>query len=152
MSDTTADVETLAPGVRPATGSAVGLGATLLAVLAFSSSSSILRLAATPATAAVFWRMAIVVSGWHGWLGFRGVRITTAQWKRAVLPGICFGLNITLFSTAVTKTSIAHAEFIGGLTPLLVVPIGAKLFGESVSAKAMAWAIAAIAGMALVLF
>ena len=152
MSDATADVETLAPDVRAATVSAVGLGATIVAVLAFSSSSSILRLADTPPTAVVFWRMAIAVCVWHGWRALRGARITAAQFKRAILPGIFFGLNITLFSTAVTKTSIAHAEFIGGLTPLLVVPIGAKVFGESVSVKAMSWAVAAIGGMALVLF
>jgi drug/metabolite transporter (DMT)-like permease len=82
----------------------------------------------------------------------KGIRITPAQWKRAVLPGVCFGLNIMLFSMAVTRTSIAHAEFISNLAPLLVVPVGARFFGESVAPRALSWAVTALAGMALVLF
>ena len=152
MSDATADVETFAPRVPAASANAIGLTAIVVAVLAFSSSSSIVRLADTSATAVAFWRMSIAVVLWHGWMSIKGIRITRAQWKRAILPGVCFGLNITLFFTAITKTSIAHAEFIGGLTPLLVVPIGAKLFGERVAGKALLWAFAAVAGMALVLF
>lgn len=152
MSDTTAAVETLPPddAARPA--SAVGLAAMVITILSFSSSSSILRLADTSATTVAFWRMAIAVVLWHGWMAIKKVRITRAQWKRAIVPGVCFGLNITLFFTAITKTSIAHAEFIGGLTPLLVVPIGAKVFGERIAVKALAWALVALAGMALVLF
>jgi drug/metabolite transporter (DMT)-like permease len=152
MSGTTADVEILAPPVPAESASAVGLAAIVVAVLAFSSSSSIVRLADAPATAVAFWRMAIAVVLWHSWMAAKGIRITRAQWKRAILPGVFFGLNITLFFTAITKTSIAHAEFIGGLTPLLIVPIGAKLFGERIAVKALGWALLAIAGMALVLF
>jgi len=132
--------------------SAIGLMAIVVAVLAFSSSSSIVRLADAPATAVAFWRMSIAVVLWHGWMAIKGIRITRAQWRRAILPGVCFGLNITLFFTAITRTSIAHAEFIGGLAPLLIVPIGAKLFGERLAGKALGWALVAIVGMALVLF
>ena len=50
-----------------------------------------------------------------------------ATW-RAVLPaGLFFGLNITLFFTALDRTSIAHAEFITALSPLVLVPLGAVL-------------------------
>lgn len=152
MSDTTADVKTLGPDVPATSASAIGLTTMLVAVLAFSSSSSIVRLVDASSTTVAFWRMAIAVVMWHGWMAVRRIRITPAQWKRAILPGVAFGLNITLFFTAITKTSIAHAEFIGGLTPLLVVPIGAKLFGESIAAKALGWALVAIVGTALVLF
>ena len=152
MSETAADVDTLAPDETVTEASAVGLGAMVVVILAFSSSSSIVRLADAPATAIAFWRMAMAVVLWHSWMAFKGIRITRVQWKRAILPGVSFGLNITLFFTAITRTSIAHAEFIGGLTPLLVVPIGAKLFGERIAVKALGWALVAIAGMALVLF
>jgi len=153
VSDTRADVETAAlTEPAPTSASGTGLMAMVITVLAFSSSSSILRLADTSATAAAFWRMLIAVGIWHLWMAIRGVRISRAQWKRALLPGVCFGLNITLFFTAITKTSIAHAEFIGGLAPLLIVPIGAKLFGERIAVKALGWAAVAVVGMALVLF
>lgn len=152
MTGATADVGTLAPPVPAPSANATGLTAMMVVVLAFSSSSSIVRLADAAPTAVAFWRMAIAVALWHGFMAVKGIRITRAQWRRAVVPGVCFGLNITLFFTAISKTSIAHAEFIGGLTPLLVVPIGAKLFGERIAMRAMAWAAAAVVGMALVLF
>jgi drug/metabolite transporter (DMT)-like permease len=42
---------------------------------------------------------------------------TAAAWRTAAVPGLFFGANIALFFTAITKTSIAHAEFIGAMTP-----------------------------------
>jgi drug/metabolite transporter (DMT)-like permease len=152
MSEVTADIETLSPVVPVTSASTTGLTAMVVAILAFSSSSSIVRLADASSTAVAFWRVTIAVVLWHGWMAIRGIRITPAQWRRAVVPGIFFGLNITLFFTAITRTSIAHAEFIGSLTPLLVVPIGAKVFRERLAVKALGWAALAIAGMALVLF
>ena len=57
-----------------------------------------------------------------------------------MLPaGLCFGLNITLFFTAIGRTSIAHAEFITALSPLLLVPLGAVLFHERPDRRALPW-------------
>jgi drug/metabolite transporter (DMT)-like permease len=152
MSETPAEFEPRAADVRPVPTSSSGIMAIVVVVLTFSSSSSIVRLSDAAPTAVAFWRMAIAVVLWFGWMLLRGIRISPAQWRRALLPGILFGVNIGLFFVAITKTSIAHAEFIGGLAPLFVVPIGARLFGEHIAAKALAWAAVAVAGMALVLF
>ena len=47
----------------------------------------------------------------------------------AVLPaGLFFGLNITLFFTAINRTSIAHAEFITALSPLRARARSARCF------------------------
>jgi drug/metabolite transporter (DMT)-like permease len=70
-----------------------------------------------------------------------------------VLPaGLFFGLNISLFFTAVTHTSIAHAEFIAALSPLLLVPLGAVFFGEHPDRRALAWGGVTLVGLAMVLF
>ena len=64
---------------------------------------------------------------------------SATTWRRVLLPAIFFGANITLFFTAVTKTSVAHAEFIAALAPLLLVPAGALLFDEQPNCTAIAW-------------
>ena len=41
--------------------------------------------------------------------------------------------------TAITKTSIAHAEFIGAMTPLILLPLGALMFEEHPNWRALRW-------------
>jgi drug/metabolite transporter (DMT)-like permease len=61
-------------------------------------------------------------------------------------------MNISLLFTAVTKTSIAHVEFIATLTPLLVVPAGAVFFHERPNWSALRYGVISIVGVAMVLF
>ena len=56
-----------------------------------------------------------------------------------LVPAVFFGADITLLFTAVTKTSVAHSEFISSLSPLLLVPAGALLFKERPDWTAMRW-------------
>lgn len=70
----------------------------------------------------------------------------------SLAPGLCFGANIALFFTAITRTSIAHAEFIAALNPLILLPAGALLFGEHPNWRALRWGGLSIVGVALVLF
>ncbi len=70
-----------------------------------------------------------------------------------MLPaGLLFGLNITLFFTAIGHTSIAHAEFITALSPIVLVPLGAVLFGEHPDRRALPWGAVSLLGLAIVLF
>jgi drug/metabolite transporter (DMT)-like permease len=77
---------------------------------------------------------------------------TATAWRSAALPGLFFGANIALFFTAITKTSIAHAEFIAALNPLVLLPLGALFFSESPNWRALRWGALSIVGVALVLF
>jgi drug/metabolite transporter (DMT)-like permease len=70
----------------------------------------------------------------------------------ALAPGLAFGANIALFFTAINKTSIAHAEFIGALTPLLLLPAGAFFFAERPNWTALRWGLISVVGVSLVLF
>ena len=72
----------------------------------------------------------------------------------AVLPaGLFFGLNITLFFTAINHTSIAHAEFITALSPLLLVPARrACSSASSPTAGRCCGAGLTLVGLAIVLF
>lgn len=75
-----------------------------------------------------------------------------ATWKLMLPVAVFFGLNLTLFFTAIPHTSIAHAEFITALSPLVLVPAGALLFGERPDTRALLWGLVTIGGLAIVLF
>ena len=137
-----------APRTRP-----LGLLAIAGAILCFSISSTLIKKAGAPGPTIAFWRMAAASVVWLVILqATEGRSITAADARRAIVPGIAFGLNITFFFTGITHNSIANAEFIGALTPLVLVPAGAILFHERLDRRALAFGAVSLAGLALVLF
>jgi drug/metabolite transporter (DMT)-like permease len=138
------------PHVRTNTFGLVAMGG---AILCFSLGSTVVKKAGIPGTTMAFWRMLFTTSIWWLilWIAERRF-ITLADLRRALVPGIVFGLNITMFFSGVTRTSIANAEFIGALTPLIVVPAGAILYKEHINPRALMFGFVSLAGLMLVLF
>lgn len=137
-------------------GRTLGLSAVLGAVLCFSVSSALVKWAETPGAALAFWRMLFAVGVWWIVLSVHRRRNSVpwpsaATWRRVAPAGLCFGANIAVFFTVINRTSIAHAEFIGALSPLLLVPAGAVFFHERPNWKAMRWGLVSLVGMAIVL-
>lgn len=130
----------------------LGIGAVAIAVVCFSVSSSVVKWSGAPGAAVAFWRLLGAALLWNAILVARGGRIRLSTMRRLALPGMFFGVNLALFFIAVNHTSIAHAEFLGALTPLILIPAGARLFHERVDPRALAWGGLAVAGMAIVLF
>jgi drug/metabolite transporter (DMT)-like permease len=134
-----------------------GIIAMVAAVLVFSCSSTLVKWADTPGSVVAFWRMLISVVLW--WVVIVGRKVRTGRpapsrrtWRLVLPAGLCFGLNITLFFTAIGRTSIAHAEFITALSPILLVPLGAILFHERPDPRALPWGAVSLLGLAIVLF
>jgi drug/metabolite transporter (DMT)-like permease len=131
----------------------LGLFALGIAVVCFSLGSTLVKKAGIPGPTMAFWRMLLTAASWTAILWFTEHRtITRAELRRALVPGVVFGLNIVFFFTGVTKTSVANAEFIGSLTPLILVPAGAILFHEKVNTKALWFGMLSIVGLTIVLF
>jgi drug/metabolite transporter (DMT)-like permease len=125
----------------------------IAAVLTFSASSTIIRKAGAPGPTIAFWRVLMSSVVWILILRVREGRFVTLQeWRRAVPTGVALGINILLFYTAATRTSVANVEFITALAPLMLMPAGAVLFHEKVDPRAAAFGIISIVGLALVLF
>jgi drug/metabolite transporter (DMT)-like permease len=142
---------------RLATVAPIGVLAMVLAVLAFSSSSTIIKWAGVPGSVLAFWRMILAVILWWGVIAARRARTgrpapSPTTWRRVLPAGLLFGLNISLFFTALGRTSIAHAEFIAALSPVALVPLGALLFHERPDRRALPWGLVTLAGLAIVLF
>ena len=72
--------------------------------------------------------------------------------RQALVPGVFFGLNLAIFFAGATHNSVANAALIGSLAPFLIVPIGARLFGEFNDPRALVFALLAFGGVGLVLF
>ena len=134
-------------------GRPLGLAALGVVILLFSLGSTLVKLAHTPSVAIAFWRMLLCSVIWIAILRVSERRwLTWADIRAALLPGLAFGLNIVLFFTGVTKTTIASAEFTGALTPLFVVPLAAVLFHEKVRLASFSFGLVSLAGLAVVLF
>jgi drug/metabolite transporter (DMT)-like permease len=121
-------------------------------IFAFSLSSTLVKRAETPGVLVAFWRLTIATMVWNLYVRLTGRRITATDLRRAVVPGVFFGLNLAIFFAGATQNSVANAALIGSLAPFLIVPIGARLFRERNDARALLFAVAAFGGVALVLF
>jgi drug/metabolite transporter (DMT)-like permease len=143
--------------VERLSGRALGLLAMTVAVVSFSTSSPLIKWSDSTGSVVAFWRMIGAVIGWWTVIAITRVRTgrpapTATTWRLALAPGLAFGANIALFFTAINKTSIAHAEFITALTPLVMLPAGAFFFSERPNWSALRWGLISIVGVTLVLF
>jgi drug/metabolite transporter (DMT)-like permease len=124
-----------------------------VAVLCFSLASTVVKKASLPGPTLAFWRMLATSGVW--WIILWVTQRRIVSWsdiKRTFVPGVVFGLNLVCFFTGVTKTSVANAEFVASLTPLLVVPAGAFFFKEHINRKALWFGLLSLVGLMLVLF
>lgn len=128
-----------------------GVLAVIGMVIAFSLSSTLVKRAESPGVLVAFWRMVTVSVVWNLWLWSTGRRITMANVRQALVPGVFFGLNLAVFFAGATRNSVANAALIGSLAPFLIVPAGAWLFKEHINPRALLFAVVAFGGVALVL-
>ena len=129
----------------------LGVLAVVGLVAAFSLSSTLAKRAETPGVLVAFWRMIAVSVLWNAILWSTARRVTRADVRQVWIPGVFFGLNLAVFFAGVTHNSIANAALLGSLAPLLIVPVGAWLFREYISPRAIVFALVAFGGVALVL-
>ncbi len=133
-------------------GTRAGYVALAVAISCFSLGSTLVKASETPGVTVAFWRMLVCSAIWIAILRLRERRwLAIADLRAAMVPGALFGLNITAFFTAVGRTSIAHAEFIGALTPLLIIPAGALFFHERMSRRIPLYGLIALFGLFIVL-
>ena len=144
-------VATTAPRNRALSAKTLGVLAVLGLVVAFSLSSTLVKRAESPGVLLAFWRMVVVSLAWNLVLAGTGRRITARDVRQVWLPGVFFGLNLAVFFAGATHNSVANAALIGSLATFLIVPTGARLFGEYINPRALVFAMVAFGGTALVL-
>ena len=135
-----------AVGSRLADKRLAGALAVGITITVFSFASTLVKRANTPAELVAFWRMVITAGVWNLIVLAQGHRPSWRNIRMAALPGVFFGLDIAFFYLGATHNTVANAEMIGAMTPFLVVPIGAKYFGERLHSRALFFALFAFGG------
>jgi drug/metabolite transporter (DMT)-like permease len=137
--------------IRALSAKTLGVIAVVGLVVGFSLSSTLVKRAESPGVLVAFWRMVTVSVVWNVVLWSTGRRVTMRDVRHVLVPGVFFGLNLAVFFAGATHNSVANAALIGSLAPFLIVPVGARLFDEYIDPRALAFAVVAFAGVALVL-
>lgn len=130
--------------------------AVLASVMCFAISFSIIKWPDVSGSVIAWWRLVGSTVLWwillYGRRVTRGARLPSRRaWALAAPAALCFGLNISLLFLGVTKTSVAHSEFIAAMVPLLLIPGGIVFFAEQPNWKALRWGIISLVGLAIVL-
>lgn len=84
-------------------------------------------------------------------LAMRG-RVTKASLWASLPGGAMFGLQLALFFSAISLTTVANATVIIALQPIVVLLFVSRRFGEPVTATDLSLSAVAILGVALVVF
>ncbi len=128
-----------------------GILATTLAVSVWGAASVLVKsIDGIDGTGISFYRLAFGTVLLTVALLASGGQITRRMLLIAAPGGIAFGLDIVLFFTALRETSTANATVIGALQPILLLPIGMRLFGEAVDRRVVVWSVVAVTGTAIV--
>ena len=125
--------------------------ALIVAVLCFSSGSTVVRKIGGSGVTIACYRSLVAAVIWQLIMARQGRRLSWQLIRRAGPLGVLFGMNMTCFFVGVTKTSVASAELIATLTSFIVMPAGAWLYRERIPWKALPWGLGAFAGVLLVL-
>jgi drug/metabolite transporter (DMT)-like permease len=135
----------------------IGLLAVFGSVMCFSLSFAIIKWPGVPGSALAWWRLIGSSLIWWAMLLVRrhrtGQPLPSRETWRIVLPqALFFGLYISVAFIAVTKTSIAHSQFITALAPLLMMPVGLIFFRERPQWISLRWGLLSLIGIVIVLF
>ncbi len=128
-----------------------GIAAVVLAVTGFSWGFIFVKAIGLPPPVIAFWRLLIgavtlstIAVAWRvPW---------PRQWRDIVFAGLAFGVHQLLFITATKWTSVAIVTAVGASQPLLVALASRRTVGERVPPIVYGCAVAALAGVATVLF
>jgi RarD protein len=128
----------------------------LASVTCFALSFSVIKWPGTSGAVIAWWRLAVSTGLWWALLLVRRRRTGRAlpsrdTWRAVAPAALCFGVNISVLFTAVTRTSVIHAEFISALTPLVLPVLGLLLFRERPHWRSLRWGALTLAGIVIVL-
>jgi drug/metabolite transporter (DMT)-like permease len=132
----------------------VGIGAAMIAMVAWSASGVITKGIHMDGLAVVLYRMWLYTAVMIAVLALQRNRLTWAKLRISLAGGIALGLDVALFFSAVKSTTIANATVIGALQPLLMLAFGRRIFGEAESAsrREVVLSLVAIAGVGVVMY
>jgi drug/metabolite transporter (DMT)-like permease len=134
---------------NPAAAGAPLLAATI-AVTAWGIGPLFVRAIGTSGLTVATWRMGCGTPVMYMILWLRGGRMTRNVLKVAAPAGLLFAADIAFGFSSYQHTTIARSTLIGALSPLLVLLVSNRLFGERLRRVDLLWFMAALGGTAVV--
>lgn len=98
----------------------------------------------------------VVLSFWRMWMAASVLLVivaitkrwpSRADFRRAALAGVLFGLNICVFFISLETVSIATALIISALAPVVALPVSVVFFGERLTTVKIVCAVASVGGV-----
>jgi drug/metabolite transporter (DMT)-like permease len=132
------------------TGSRATPLALVAATLAVSVSAILITEARTDAATVVWLRMALAVALLAPWAARRPRHRAAAPRREAALTavaGICLAVHFLAWTASLAYTSVAASVLLVCVHPLIVTPLGARLYGDRVSRDVVAGIVLAVGGL-----
>lgn len=120
------------------------------ATLAVSVSAILIAEARTDAATVVWLRMALAVVLLTPWVVRRPAHRAAAPRHEAALTaaaGVCLAVHFLAWTASLEYTSVAASVLLVCLHPLIVAPLGARLYGDRISRDVVAGIVLAIGGL-----
>lgn len=124
--------------------------AAVTATVFWSAGNVLVRGATLPGPQLAFWRTLIGAGAYTAYFLGRGGRLDPTALRRSALGGIGFGLQATLYFSALRTTSLTNAAVIAALQPVMLVPVSARMFGDRLDRTRLVLMGVAVAGTILV--
>lgn len=131
--------------------SLAGSAAVLFATLCWTFATISVKLADASSIWITFWRflialpLAFVLLFWHG------RRHGLSHLRRGWVGGVAFAVHVLVYFSALTLTSVAVVTFVAALTPVCIMVIAGRAFGERVTPAMVAWGGLSLVGVAIVI-
>jgi drug/metabolite transporter (DMT)-like permease len=141
------------PGATTSRERRLALWAVAVAVLTWGCSNVMIKLVSTGGLVASFYRLWFAIPLlWVLPAAFPAMRQRlTREWLSASLVGgSLFAVHQVLFFTSLKLTTVADVALIGALQPPLVLVVAGRMFGETVTRRAIVWSAVAVGGTVLV--
>lgn len=129
---------------------AAGLLGAGIAVLAWGTGSVVAKSIDMGGIAIAVYRFGLFALLMIAWLRIRKIPFDLNVMRHSAFGGLALGADVALFFSAVKLTNVVNATLIGSLQPIFVGIIAAKIFGERIARRDIAWAGVAMTGVGLV--
>ena len=134
----------------------LALNALLGGVIAIGFVPIFVRLSQVGPSATAFWRMAIALPVFWGWMMFEQRRQpatrrpgSLADYRRLLLPGLLFAADLSIWHWSIRLTSVANSTLLANFAPIFVALGGWLIFGQRVNARFVLGMCTAVAGTIL---
>jgi drug/metabolite transporter (DMT)-like permease len=134
----------------------LALNALLGGVIAIGFVPIFVRLSQVGPSATAFWRMAIALPVFWGWMILEQRRQPTTRrpgsatdYRHLLLPGFLFAANLSIWHWSIRLTSVANSTLLANFAPIFVALGGWLIFGQRVNTRFVVGMCTAITGTIL---